>query len=74
MDIGYVSCEISKGMYSLSQSGIIAQQLPDWIHTKQNHPRPLEKPETADHFCLVVVDFAIKYTRKEDVHHLLNTL
>jgi hypothetical protein len=77
---GYVYSEITKEMYGLTQAGIIAQVLLEdrlgeygysqskiipglWTHTT----RPIL-------FSLVVDDFAVKYTRKEDAEHLLNAL
>ena len=77
---GYLYCEIRRGMYGLPQAGIIAQvQLKErlgkysyhqskiipglWTHTTRNMC-----------FTLVVEDFAIKYTKLEDAHHLINVL
>ncbi len=76
----YVYCEINKGMYGLPQSGIIAQQLLEECLGKVGYAQSkiilgLWKHQTqAITFCLVVDNFAIKYTRKEDVDHLLNAL
>jgi hypothetical protein len=77
---GYIYCEIRKGMYGLPQAGIIAQEFLQkrlaevgyhqskivpglWTHTTQNIC-----------FTLVVDNFAIKYTRKEDAQHFINEL
>ena len=77
---GWVYVAISRGMYGLPQSGIIAQEqlerrlekhgykqskiIPGfWTHTS----RPIQ-------FTLVVDDFGVKYTRKEDAMHLLKAI
>ena len=77
---GYVYCKTRRGVYDLPQAGIIAQvQLEErfgkygyhqskiipglWTHTTRNMC-----------FTLVVEDFAIKYTKLEDAHHLINVL
>ncbi len=76
----YVYCKIKKGMYGIPQSRIIAQQLLKErlgkVRYTQNKIIPgLWKHQTqAITFCLVVDDFSIKYTKKEDVDHLLNVL
>jgi hypothetical protein len=75
----YVYCEISKGMYGLPQSGIIAQQLLKECLGKVGYTQSIIIPGLWKHqtramtFCLVVDNFAIKYTKKEDVDHLLNS-
>ena len=77
---GWIFVEIGRGMYGLPQSGIIAQEqlakrlekhgytqskiVPGlWTH----HSRPIS-------FTLVVDDFGVKYTRKEDADHLIKVL
>ena len=77
---GYVYMEITKRMYGLPQAGIIAQVLLEdhlgnhgysqskiipglWMHTT----RPIL-------FSLVIDDFTVKYTRKEDAEHIFNAL
>jgi hypothetical protein len=77
---GYIYVQIDKGMYGLPQAGILANQLlarrigkhgyfqcrhtPGlWLHTS----RPIM-------FTLVVDDFAIQYTGKENANHLINLL
>ncbi len=73
-----VYCEINKGMYGLPQSGIIAQQLLKERLGKVGYTQSKIIPGLWKHhtraitFCLVVDNFAIKYTRKEDSDHLLN--
>ncbi len=77
---GYVYCEISKAIYGLPQSGIITQQLLEKCLTKVGYTQSKIIPGLWKHqtrpiiFCLVVYNFCHKYTRKEDIHHLLDTL
>ena len=77
---GYVYCEIRKGMYGLPQAGIIAQQLLEERLAKLGYHQSKIVPglwthETRDiSFTLVVDDFAIKYTKKEDAQHLINAI
>ena len=67
-------------MYGLPQAGIIAQQLLEERLAKVGYHQSKIVPglwthETRDIcFTLVVDDFAIKYTKKEDVQHLINTI
>ncbi len=69
----YVYCEIRKGMYGLPQAGIIVQQLLGY-HQSKIVPG-LWTHETRDiSFTLVVDDFAIKYTKKEDTQHLIDAI
>jgi len=80
MTDGYVYCEIRKGMYGLPQAGIIAQQLLEERLAKLGYHQSQIVPglwthETRDiSFTLVVDDFAIKYTKKEDAQHLINAI
>jgi hypothetical protein len=77
---GYVWAEVRKGMYGLPQAGILANQLLQrklephgyrpvpitpglWRHDKRNI-----------HFALVVDDFGVKFTKRADAEHLMNTL
>lgn len=77
---GYVYCEIRKGMYGLPQAGIIAQRLlEERLATVGYHQSKivpgLWTHETRDIcFTLVVDDFAIKYTKKEDAQHLIDAI
>jgi hypothetical protein len=77
---GYIYCEIKKGMYSLPQSGILAQRLLKECLSKAGYYQSQIIPGLWKHttrsivFCLVVDDFAVKYQKKEDVKHLLNAL
>jgi len=77
---GYVYCEIRKGMYGLPQAEIIAQQLLEKGLAKLGYHQSKIIPGLWTHetrnisFTLVVDDFAIKYTKKEDVQHLIKTI
>ena len=77
---GNVFCEIGCGMYSLPQAGIIAQELltkclhkAGYCQSKitpgywRNDWRPIS-------FTLVVDDFGVKYTGKDNAEHLMNIL
>jgi hypothetical protein len=77
---GYVYCEIRKGMYGLPQAGIIAQQLLEERLAKLGYHQSKIVPGLWTHdtreisFTLVVKDFAIKYTKKEDTQHLIDAI
>ena len=72
--------KISKGMYGLKQAGYLANQnlqnhLKKFGYAPCKHTRGLWKHATRDvQFVLVVDDFGIQYTHKEDKNHLLNAL
>jgi hypothetical protein len=76
-----VLAEVNKGIYGLTQAGILAQeQLFGLLSQNGFHPISPEAPcvfkhETRDIiFSLVVDDFGVKYKRKEDVRHLAEVL
>jgi hypothetical protein len=77
---GYVYCKIQKGMYGLPQAGIIAQKLLQERLAKVEYHQSKIVPgfwmhKTRDTcFTLVVDDFAIKYTKKEDAQHLIEAI
>ena len=77
---GYVYIEIQKGMYGLPQAGIIAQQLLEQHLAKVGYYQSKIVPGLWTHktrdicFTLVVDDFAVKYTKKEDAQHLINAI
>jgi hypothetical protein len=77
---GYVYCKIRKGMYSLPQAGIIAQELLQEHLVKMGYHQSKIVPGLWTHkarntcFTLVVDDFAIKYTKVEDAKYLFDTL
>ncbi len=77
---GYIYCEIWKGMYGLPQAGIIAQELLEECLAKHGYHQSkiihgFWKHKTRPIcFTLVVDNFAIKYTNKRDVEHLVNIL
>jgi hypothetical protein len=77
---GWVYLEIRKGMYGLKQAGLLTNQLlqqrvapygyyPVW------HTLGLWLHKTIPIvFTLVVDDFAVKYVKKDNAHHLRNAL
>jgi hypothetical protein len=77
---GYVLVEITKGMYGLPQSRIIAyEQLVANLIKQDYAPCPytpcLWKHATRDiTFCLVADAFGVNYTDKVDAKHLINAL
>ena len=77
---GYVYIEIRKGMYGLPQAGIIAQQLLEQRLATVGYYQSKIVPGLWTHktrdicFTLVVDDFAVKYTKKEDAQHLINAI
>ena len=77
---GYVYMEIRKGMPGLKQAGRLASdRLTNNLASNGYSPVPhtpsLWSHHTSDLvFSLVVDDFGIKYTRKEDANHLLKDL
>ncbi len=79
-EVGYVYCEIRKGVYGLPQAGIIAQELLKEQLAKVGYHQSKIIPGLWTHvtrktcFTLVVDDFAIKYTKLEDAQHLINAL
>ncbi len=76
----YVYTEITKGMYGLPQAGIIAQKLLEERLGKHGYSQSQIIPGLWTHatrpifLSLVVDNFAVKYTRKEDAEHLLKVL
>jgi hypothetical protein len=77
---GCVYCVVTKGMYGLSQSGIIAQEflekrLAEHGYHQSKIVHGLWKHKTRPIcFCLVVNDFAVKYISQADADHLINTI
>jgi hypothetical protein len=76
----YVYAEVRHGMYGLPQAGRVANdQLTAFLTPKGYTPIPIT-PGVWRHdksdlvFTLVVDDFGIKYTKKQDVHDLMTTL
>ncbi len=76
----YIYCKIWKGMYGLPQAGIIAHELLEERLAKHGYHQSKIIHGFWKHktrlicFTLVVDDFAIKYTNKRDVEHLVNIL
>jgi hypothetical protein len=77
---GYIYWEIQKGMYSLPQAGIIAQQLLEERLQKDGYRQSKTTPGLWKHdtrlisFSLVVDDFGVKYVGEENTQHLLDTV
>ena len=77
---GFVYAKVKKAWYGLKQSGKIAhddlvQHLAKYGYKKLPFTEGLFKHETRDiAFSLVVDDFAIKYTHKEDADHLIECM
>ena len=77
---GYVMVEIRKRMYGLPQAGILAhirltKHLLSHRYIKCPNSPGLFKYISRDiNFTLVVDDFGVKYTNKNDVIHLISTL
>jgi hypothetical protein len=76
----FVYVEIRKGMYGLPQAGRIANdRLTAFLAPYGYGPVPITpglwKHDSRDlTFSLVVDDFGVKYTKKEDADHLMTTL
>ena len=77
---GYIYIEIRKGMYRLSQVGLLAQDLLESCLKHhgyyQSHITPglwLHKTRIIQ-FCLVIDDFGVKYTNGQDAKHLQTIL
>jgi hypothetical protein len=76
-----VLAEISKGIYGLTQAGLLAQeQLFEHLVSHDFMPISPENPCLLKHktrdilFCLVVDDFGVKYQNKDDVQLLIDIL
>ena len=77
---GWVYCEIRKAIYGLKESGKLANiELQAVLATERYRPyrftHGLYKHETRDiSFSLVVDDFGVKFTNKNNADHLITTL
>ncbi len=77
---GNVFCKVQRGMYSLPQAGIIAQNLLTKRLHKAGYQQSKITPGYWHHdwrpisFTLVVNNFGVKYINKEDVEHLASIL
>ena len=77
---GYIYCKIQKGMYGLSQAGIITQQLLEECLQKHGYPQSQTTPGLWKHdtrhisFSLVNNNFGVKYVGKENAQHLLDNV
>jgi hypothetical protein len=77
---GYVYCKITRGMYGLPQSGIIAQELlekrlAEYGYHQSKIINGFWKHKTRPTcFTPVINNFAVKYVNDEDVEHLINAI
>ena len=75
-----VYVEVRKGMYGHPQAGIIANELLEKRLNKKGYYQSEQVPGLWTHklrpisFTLVVDDFGVKYTREQDVLHLMSAL
>ena len=77
---GYIYMEISRGIYGLLQSGILAKKMLKKRLAKHGYHELPHTPGIFHHetrqvwFTLVVDDFDIKYVGEENAKHLLGVL
>ena len=77
---GFCYAEIRKAMYGLKESGYLANIELKRILALQGYEASKFTPGLFTHktrdiaFSLVVDDFGVKYTKKEDAEHLLKTI
>ena len=77
---GSVFIQANKGMYGLPQAGLLANELLEkrlnehGYHQSKLVPGLWKHKKRPIQFTLVVDDFGVQYTRKEDVLHLQQTL
>ena len=77
---GFVFVKITRGMYGLPHTGIIAQKLLEERLNDHGYHQSKFTPGFWTHesrpicFSLVVDDFGVKYVRKEDAQHLVDVL
>ena len=77
---GSVYCKIQKGVYSLPQAGIIAQQLLKEHLKKHGYRQSQTTSGLWKHgtrpisFSLVIVNVGVKYVGEENAQHLLDTV
>jgi len=76
---GWVYIKVSRGMYGLPQAGslghdLLEQRLNKGYFQSQIVPALWKHKTKPIQFVLVVDDFGIKYLKKEDLDHLIQTL
>jgi hypothetical protein len=77
---GHVYFEVQKGMYGLPQAGLIAYQAlkehldPHGYKPCRHTPGLWKHDDRNLQFCLVVDDFGVKYSQKDDAEHLIAAL
>ena len=79
-DDGWCYAEIRKCMYGLKEAGYLSNLELKRILAKEGYVASKFTPGLFTHktkdisFSLVVDDFGVKYTKKEDAEHLLKTI
>ena len=77
---GFVYFEVRKGMYGLPQAGLIAYEGlkehldPHGYKPCRHTPGLWRHDDKSLQFCLVVDNFGVKYSSKDDAHHLIAAL
>jgi hypothetical protein len=77
---GWVYIKVSRGMYGLPQAGSLGHDLLEQRLNKEGYFQSQLVPALWKHntkpiqFVLVIDDFGIKYLKKEDLDHLIQTL
>jgi hypothetical protein len=77
---GWIYIKVSRGMYGLPQAGSLGHDLLEQRLNKEGYFQSQIVPALWKHktkpiqFVLVVNDFGIKYLKKEDLDHLIQTL
>ena len=77
---GQVLLEVRKGLYGMRQAGFLAHEKlmkvlgNEGYNTTPHTPCLIRNEERNITSVLVVDDFCVKYTREEDVRHLIDTL
>ncbi len=75
---GNVHCEVRRGMHGLPQAGIIAQELLEQQLLQAGYTQSKITPGYWKHkwrpISFTLVDFGVKYIRKEHVQHLIKVL
>jgi hypothetical protein len=77
---GHIYIEVQKGMYGLTQAGILANLLlakrlaPHGYRQTKSTPSLWAHDTLSDSFSLVFDDFGVKYEGLANAHHLINAL
>ena len=77
---GWVYVEVQKGMYGLTQAGLLAQEVLAARWAKHGYKQSKLTPDLWKHknrpikFCLVMDDFGVKYVGSKHAQHLKTIL